>query len=124
MNLAPSGAASVILPRGRTVHSTTPIPRYSKTTKDAQLSDHPLKDYSLKALKQLIGINETGMILKCINLDESQYSKRVLAWCNQRFNEAIGNYKYTFGGIPIVNIFGDLGQLGPIGDMDLHVAPK
>ena len=65
------------------------------------------------------------MILKCVNLDErSQYSKRVLAWCNQRFNEAIGNYEYTFGGIPIVNIFGDLGQLGPIGDMDLHVAPK
>ena len=61
MNLAPTGAASVLLPRGRTVHSTTPIPRYSKTTKDAQLSDHPLKDYSLKSLKQLIGINDIKM---------------------------------------------------------------
>ena len=59
--------------------------------------------------------------MKCLNPDErSQWSKRVLAWSSQRFSEALSCFKDTFGGIPIVNFFGDLGQLGPFGDKDLH----
>ena len=48
----------------------------------------------------------------------------MLAWSNQRFNEALECYDHTFGGIPMVNFFGDLGQLGPIGDKDLHEPPN
>ena len=55
MNLAPTGAASVLLPQGRTVHSTTPIPRNQKISKDAQLQDMPLSHTSLKKLQQLLG---------------------------------------------------------------------
>ena len=36
MNLAPTGAASVLLPKGRTVHSTTAIPRSNKIEKHGQ----------------------------------------------------------------------------------------
>ena len=43
MNLAPTGAAAVLLPSGRTIHSTTPIPRKSIENKGASLSDYPLK---------------------------------------------------------------------------------
>ena len=40
--------------------------------------------------------------LKCLNLDErSQYPKRVLAWSNQRINEALECYDHTFGDIPL-----------------------
>ena len=43
MNLAPTGAAAVLLPDGRTIHSTTSIPRKKKEDKLASLSDFPLK---------------------------------------------------------------------------------
>ena len=43
MNLAPTGAASILLPLGRTVHSTTNIPRLKKKeSKTVQLTDKPL----------------------------------------------------------------------------------
>ena len=42
MNLAPTGAASILLPNGKTVHSTTNIPRkHTKNGKSIQLSDIP-----------------------------------------------------------------------------------
>lgn len=123
MNLAPTGTASVLLPQGRTVSSITPIPRNRKVSRHRKLSEIPLEDNSMQKLRKLTGTGLT-LKLKCLNLDErSQYSKRDLGWSNQRFNEAVGCHKYTFGGVPIVNFFGDLGQLGPTRDdkADLHL---
>ena len=63
--------------------------------------------------------------LLCLNMDErSMYSNRLLAWCSQRFCEASNHFDDSFGSIPIVNFFGELGQLGPIGARDLHVKPS
>jgi hypothetical protein len=127
MNLAPTGAASVLLPAGRTVHSTTAPPRKKKDSNTAQLSDYPMSSKSIKKLRCLTGTHDESDPLKlmCLNLDErSMYSNRLLAWCSQRLKEATNMHNKTFGGIPIVNFFGDLGQLGPVGAKDLHVEPN
>ncbi|XP_066924267.1 uncharacterized protein [Clytia hemisphaerica] len=127
MNLAPTGAASILLPLGRTVHSTTSIPRVKKKeSKTLQLTDKPLNSISLTALRELTGSTLEGnsMKLMTLNLDErGMYSHRMLAWCSQRFKEATCDFFNNFGAIPTVNFFGDLGQLGPVGSHDLHVEP-
>ena len=72
MNLAHTGAASVLLPNGRTVHSTTP-PRKKCKGKDlvtAQLSDYPMSADSLQKLRHYTGTCDTGHKLMCLNLDE------------------------------------------------------
>ena len=51
------------------------------------------------------------------------YSHRMLGWCSERFKEATADLDTNFGAIPNVNFFGDLGQLGPVGSVDLHVEP-
>ena len=38
--------------------------------------------------------------------------------------EATEDFNYDFGNIPVVNFFGDLGQLGPIEGKDLHIHPS
>ncbi|XP_066927171.1 uncharacterized protein [Clytia hemisphaerica] len=126
MKLAPTGAASVLLPLGRTVHSTTSIPRMKKNTKTVQLTDKPLNSTALTNLRILTGSTLEGdtMKLMTLNLDErGMYSPRVLAWCSQRFKEATCDFSNNFGAIPTVIFFGDLGQLGPVGSKDLHVEP-
>ena len=127
LNLAPTGAASILLPLGRTVHSTTNIPRVRmKDAKTMQLSDKPLSSKALKDLRNLTGSTLEGdtMKLMTLNLDErGMYSHRMLGWCSQRFKEATADLDTNFGAIPNVNFFGDLGQLGPVGSVDLHVEP-
>ena len=119
LNLAPTGAASVLLPDGHTVHSITPIPIDSKKTKGAQLSDFPMADKRLQRLREITG-TQNKFNLMCLNMDErSMFSSRMVAWCSQRFSEATGTNKSSFGNLPIVNFFGDLGQLGPVGAKDL-----
>ena len=127
MNLAPTGAASILLPLGRTVHSTTSIPRVKKKdSKTLQLTDKPLNSRALSDLRKLTGSTLEGdsMKLMTLNLDErGMYSHRVLAWCSQRFKEATCDFFNNFGAIPTVNFFGDLGQLGPVDSKDLHIEP-
>ena len=127
MNLAPTGAASILLPNGKTVHSTTNIPRkHTKNGKSIQLLDVPLSSKALRQLREKTGsvLENEQMKLILLNLDErGMYSARNLAWCCQRFKESTANFTDTFGAIPSVNFFGDLGQLGPVQAMDLHVEP-
>ena len=128
MNLAPTGAASILLPLGRTVHSTTNIPRLKqKVSKTLQLTDKPLNNKALTDLRKLTGSTLEGdsMKLMTLNLDErGMFAHRMLGWCSQRFKESTCDFNNNFGAIPTVNFFGDLGQLGPIGSQDLHVEPK
>ena len=128
MNLAPTGAASVLIPNGRTIHSVTPPPRKLRKDKDsatAQLCDYPLSDTKLRNLRSYTGMHENNTLrLFQVNIDErSMQSKQLVAWCSQRFAEATGDFDNTYGGIPTVNFFGDLGQLGPVRAMDLHLQP-
>ena len=126
LNLAPTGTASLLLPGGRTVHSTTPPLSKSKTNdlKSAQMSDYPLKQKALKKLRETIGYKGKELELTVLNMDErSMFSKRLLGWTSERFSQVTNNYDHTFGAIPIVNYFGDLGQLGPVKKLDLHIRP-
>ena len=41
---------------------------------------------------------------------------RVLLWCDQRLKEALEDPSETFGGVPIVNFFGDVRNMGPRGN--------
>ena len=111
-----NNAVMNLLPSGRTLHSTTPIPRKSKENKHASLSDFPMKNEALMKLRDLTGMLETGVNLMVLNSDElGMQSHRMLGWCSQRFKEATGDFEHSFGALPIVNLFGDFGQLGPIG---------
>uniref|UniRef100_A0A7M5XH24 ATP-dependent DNA helicase n=2 Tax=Clytia hemisphaerica TaxID=252671 RepID=A0A7M5XH24_9CNID len=126
LNLAPTGTASLLLPGGRTVHSITPPLSKSKTNdlKSAQMSDYPLKGKALKKLCETIGYKNKGLELAVLNMDErSMFSKGLLGWTSERFSQATNNYDNTFGAIPVVNFFGDLGQLGPVKKLDLHLRP-
>ncbi|XP_057310732.1 uncharacterized protein LOC130648690 [Hydractinia symbiolongicarpus] len=129
MNLAPTGAASVLIPNGRTIHSMTPPPHKLKKDKNlnsVQLSDYPLGDVSLRKLRKYTGMHENNELkLFQLNIDErSMQSKLLVAWCSQRLCEATGDFDNYYGGVPAVNFFGDLGQLGPIRALDLHQPPK
>ena len=74
MNLAPTGAASVLLPNGRTVHSMTTPPMKMKKNKEfstVQLSDYPLNVNSLRKLRKYTRMHEDNTLkLMCLNLDE------------------------------------------------------
>ena len=127
LNLAPTGSAANLLPMGRTVHSTAPPKRNTKNSNTVQMSDYPLsiKKYkNHKKLQQIVGLQEHQTQLKVLNIDErSMFSKSFLGWCSQRFTEVTNNNDNSFGSIPIVNFFGDLGQLGPVESRALHIRP-
>ena len=125
LNLAPTGASSVLLPNGRTMHSITPIPRNSrkKDLKNAQLSDYPMSDSKLKVLRKITGTDNDRKV-HLLNIDErGMTSHNDAAWCSQRMKEATENDN-PFGGIPVVCWVGDHGQLGPVNASDLHITPK
>ena len=127
MNLAPSGSAANLLPDGRTVHSTLPplrkIKKQDRNT--AQLSDYPMNNKALLKLRNLISYDNGSHQLICLNMDErSMFSHSLLAWSSQRLCEATNQNEFSFGNVPVVNFFGDLGQLGPVGAKDLHVQPS
>ena len=48
------------------------------------------------------------------------WSHRLLAWCSQRLKETTGDLENCFGDIPVINFFGDLGQLGPVLSKELY----
>ena len=127
MNLAPTGSAANLLPDGRTVHSTLPplrkIKKQDRNT--AQLSDYPMNNKALLKLRNLISYDNGSHQLICLNMDErSMFSHSLLAWSSQRLCEATNQNEFSFGNVPVVNFFGDLGQLGPVGAKDLHVQPS
>ena len=72
MNLSLTGTASVLLPNGRTVHSTTPPPRTMKKKEfsTAQLTDYPISDVALSKLRVHTGTHVDHLKLICLNLDE------------------------------------------------------
>ncbi|XP_066934414.1 uncharacterized protein [Clytia hemisphaerica] len=128
LNIAPTGAASNLIPDGRTLHSTTPIPFMTKKERSTvDITSHPMNSQQKRKLQTLIGFNNETQNhgLYTLNMDErSMYSPRLLAWCNQRFMEATEDFEKDFGNIPVVNFFGDLGQLGPIEGNDLFIQPS
>ena len=125
LNLAPTGAASVLLPDGRTMHSVTPLPRKSKKKdlKTAQVTDYPMNSTQRSTLCKYIGTKDDRKVY-LLNKDErGMTSHNDAAWCSQRMKEATLDDE-PFGGVPVVCWVGDHGQLGPVGAVDLHTTPK
>ncbi|XP_066920537.1 uncharacterized protein [Clytia hemisphaerica] len=104
LNIAPTGAASNLIPDGRTLHSTTPIPFMTKKERSTvDITSHPMNSQQKRKLQTLIGFNNETQNhgLYTLNMDErSMYSPRLLAWCNQRFMEATEDFEKDFGNIP------------------------
>ncbi len=125
LNLAPTGAASVLIPNGRTIHSVIPMPR-NKSKKEmlsAQLCDYPMQSKRQKLLRRYTGTKEKRTVQALIVDERSQIPHDILAWTDHRFSEATLD-ESTFGGVPATLLSGDNGQLGPNGGTDMHLKPK
>ena len=66
MNLAPTGAAAILLPGGRTVHSVINVPRSSKKNPVNSLTDKPLSRQALAKLRDLTGTYPSPKLM-CLN---------------------------------------------------------
>ena len=132
LNLAPTGAAAVILPNGRTVHSVANIPRNSgESGHTTTVMDNPLNAQQMSKLKDVMGDKEDKLSLGVLNIDErGMVGQHLFGWTNARFvagsNALIkvaDEEPPPFGHVPAVNLSGDLFQLSPIGDKDTYKIP-
>lgn len=86
INLAPTGAASTLLPDGGTVHLLT-VPKLGEGEKKSELCDHKLSDDKLKVLRGLTGTPASGLRARLLNCDErSMWSHRLLGWASHRYH--------------------------------------
>ena len=137
LNLAPTGAAAVILPNGRTIHSIANIPRNNEDSNHTvTFSDKPLNAQQMMKLKGVVG-NEDGKLgLGVLNLDErGMVGQNLFGWTNARFvavcralsasdmEDEANDEILPFGQVPVVNLSGDIFQLSPIGDKDAYKIP-
>ena len=128
LNLAPTGAASNLIPDGRTVHSVLPPSRSKKEVEkdkyDYQLSDYEMSRKLAKRLRAITGTVNDGIKLKMVNMDErSMYGQPLIAFASHRLCQAVLDMTPLFGGVPVVNFFGDISQLGPVGASGPHNNP-
>lgn len=129
--MAPTGAAAVLLPDGHTIHSVTPPPsKKNKSLASAALHDYPLSDLQFRKLVKNVCDDDNNLSLMCVNVDErGMIGQNLTAWCSQRFCEVTAKVDHakqvqnSFGCIPSLTLFGDLFQLGAIGETDLHKSP-
>ena len=107
LNCAPTGAASVLLPNGRTIHSTTNIPRVSKDDKTVSRSDKPMNLAQMKKMKKLLANENGDMQVMLINTDEKgMIGQRVMGWYNDRLVSACSAlYPIEQFGFPISDFF-------------------
>ena len=126
LNVAPTGAAAVLLPDGGTIHSTVHIPQKGRSSKTDTVYDHPMSAERMKAIKALVMNSDDKIKLFCINADErGMIGQKTLAWFHQRFCELSNllldkESDVPFGCIPTFNLFGDIFQLGAICDRNVY----
>ena len=129
LNVAPTSAAAVLLPDGRTVHSVTPPPMKKKKNCTMSPVDYPLNAHAMNRMKTLALGADNKFALMCINADERGMMGKALTACfSHRFNE-LGTSLFPnadnsiFGCVPCFNFFGDIFQLGAICAVDLQKVP-
>ena len=111
-NVAPSGTAARCM-GGRTIHSLFPIPFGGKRN----------KEMNCPGLKRLQGLQADLEGLSCLCVDErSMIGTVTFGWVE--FCLRMGMYggsseEEAYGGLPILVMFGDDGQLPPIGEKRL-----
>ena len=87
LNVAPTSAAAVLLPDGRTVHSVTPPPMKKKKNCTMSLVDYPLNAHAMNRMKTLALGADNKFDLMCINADKrGMMGQALTAWFSHRFN--------------------------------------
>ena len=104
-----TGMASFLI-CGKTVHSDLNLPVRHNTQKQLQGATLQKLLQRFKD-KHYIIIDEMSMI-----------GHRILAWIDERLKQASGKLDCIFGGFSII-LFGDFGQLPPVGDRPLYAPP-
>lgn len=94
------------------------------------MHDYPLSDLQFGKLVKNVCDDDNNLSLMCVNVDErGMIGQNLTAWCSQRFCEVTAKVDHakqvqnSFGCIPSLTLFGDLFQLGAIGETDLHKSP-
>ena len=132
INVAPTSAAAILLPNGRTIHSFTPPPFGKKAKSVVSLNERPMTSDKLDRLKKILYDTNKKLLTCFLNCDErGMVGQPLLAWHSQRLVEATLQPEdvlaqamhQTFGNIPVVNLFGDVLQLGAVKQTDLHHPP-
>ena len=132
INVAPTGAAAVLLPDGKTIHSLAHPPMRLKKSENGSPIENPLSANHMKLFVQLVAPG--GKIgTMSLNIDErSMVGCSLASYLSHRFHElnarlqpnGLGNTEEldkSFGSILSVNFFGDIFQLGSVGDRDLYL---
>ena len=96
---------------GKTLHSALKLPIHNTNHQDLQGNALHRLQQSLKNVSYLI-IDEMSMI-----------GHRMLAWVDKRLRQATARLDLPMGGISVI-LFGDFGQLPPVGDRPLYVSPS
>ena len=92
---------------GKTLHSALQLPIRSSSHRDLQGSSLHRLQLAMKDKSYLI-IDEMSMI-----------GLRMMAWLDKRLRQATGQMDVPLGGVS-VKLFGDFGQLPPVGDRPLY----
>ena len=132
INVAPTGAAAVLLPDGMTIHSLAHPPMKLKKSENGSPIDNPLSANNMKLFVQLVAprgeistmslsIDERSMV----GCSFESYFSHGFHELNARLQpDGVGkpdDLNKSFGSILSVNFFGDIFQLVSIGDRDLYL---
>ncbi len=95
---------------GKTLHSALQLPVRNSNNRDLQGASLQRLQLAMTS-KLYIIIDEMSMI-----------GQRMLAWVDRRLRQATGKLDVPMGGMSII-LFGDFGQLPPVGDRPLYASP-
>ena len=95
---------------GKTLHSALKLPVHSITQRELQGTSLQQLQLKMKDKHYLI-IDEMSMI-----------GHRMMAWIDKRLRQASGKLDVPLGGFSVI-LFGDFGQLPPVGDRPLYAEP-
>ena len=96
---------------GKTLHSALKLPLQYNNAQD-------LRGTSLQQLQ--LAVKDKSYLI----IDEmSMMGQKMLAWIDKRLRQATGKLQCPFGGFSVL-LFGDFGQLPPVGDRPMYASPS
>lgn len=96
---------------GRALHSALKLPIHHSNKQDLQGNSLQRLQLIVKNVQYLV-IDEMSMI-----------GQRILAWVDKRLQKVTGQLNQLMGGLSVI-LFGDFGQLPPVGDRPLYAQPS
>ena len=95
---------------GKTLHSTLKLPLQYNNAQDLRGSSLQQLQLTVKDKSYLV-IDEMSMM-----------GQKMFAWVDKRLRQATGRLECPFGGFSVL-LFGDFGQLPPVGDRPMYALP-